>query len=209
MELFTRTEQKYRDFSLVVNVPRTALGFSKSDQIVFREYSPGDPLPVHSILAVSKPMEQQLEIGQYLLFRDPTTKASIAKIRLWNDSIGWFFRDFDIHGVMIRPTLESWKARRFQLPPRCCAFESPGTLCDSPGIPCTPSCPHLSYIPPFSKADNEWIGYKTCKWFTRHDYLLPGTGDTAECCLKYAGMKYCRQKCSAAAKINRANDDSK
>jgi len=192
MELFSQIEIKYRDFMLVVNVPRTVFGFSKGDQVVFRDYSPGDSIPLHMLLAVSKPMAKQLEIGQYLTFKDPDTDAPIKKIRLWNGIVGDFHRDFDIHGVMIRPTLASWKARLNQLPQRCCPLERPGTLCKSPGYPCLPECPHISFVRPIGEAEETWLGYQSmslCDKFTGVDYMRT---DGAECCVRHAGRRDCR-----------------
>jgi len=64
MVSFTKTDIKYRDFSLLVNIPKTAFGFDKGNLVIFRNYSPGDAIPDKMNLAISQPMSQQLEIGQ-------------------------------------------------------------------------------------------------------------------------------------------------
>ena len=156
MNAFSRIKSLYRDFRIVVNVPTTVFGFTKGNEVLFREYTSKGRPNINQIVAVTRYGSDELEIGQVYYSKSLIDGTSKMMIRLWNNETGDLQRDFDIHGYMIRPSMTSWSARQQIAEPKCCPREGDGGVCKSPVAPCDAGCPYLAQIGHVGAEEKEW-----------------------------------------------------
>ncbi|MBF0502933.1 MAG: hypothetical protein HQM09_22550 [Candidatus Riflebacteria bacterium] len=159
MEPFTKVERRYRDFTLLANVD-TALGFKARDLIIFKESGPTDGMREKDIVAVSQVGSNQIEIGQVFYnpirrlpahYRIPKDSERTLYIRLWNNHYDEYFRQFDIHGILLRPSQNSWQVRfseQRMLKDRCCPII--GCKPCYSIVPCDFDCPDIIPMHPES-----------------------------------------------------------
>jgi hypothetical protein len=198
MEPFTKVNEHYRDFTVLVNVESTVFGFQKGDLVTFREVDPGQSFFTGQLLAVVRPRGNQIEIGQFFSWVPTSIEGRVRKIRLWNDQVGDFLLDFDGLGTMIRPTQTAWRARLDATGaknPRCCPQDGSDWVCRSYAVPCGPGCPYLVFTGEKGDVEKAWEWEQrafVCGEFCRPDSYHPGSGCMAggcDCRFTIAGEK--------------------